>query len=65
LFTGTEFDLDSCLIAIEDAFNLTKEGTVVKVNNSRTLLTKPLKDVVYGHSDQVKALIEEQKRQDS
>ena len=49
---GPEFELESCLIVIEDAFNLTEEGTVVKVNHSKALPTKPLKDVAYGHSNQ-------------
>ena len=62
---GPEFEHESCLVAVEDAFNLTEEGTAAKVNDLRALATKPLKDVVQGHSNQVKALIEEQKRHDS
>ena len=32
-----------------------------RVNNQRVLTTKPLEDVVQGHSNQVKDLIEAQK----
>ena len=37
--------LESCLIAVEDAFNLTEEGAAARVNNQGVLKTKPLENI--------------------
>ena len=38
--------LESCLIAVEDAFNLTEEGAAARVNNYGVLKTKWLENIL-------------------
>ena len=37
--------LESCLIAVEDAFNLTEEGAAARVNNQGVLKTELLENI--------------------
>ena len=58
----TYFHVAQAMNHVEFMREIVTMTLIVRVNNLSVLTTKPLKDVVQGHSNQVKDLSEAQKR---